>query len=158
MGASAYILFEAGKSISASELVSTLKKSSEEKGLFFNNDINRIDDTGRLKYQRVCISDKPPLKQDRKEICFNVYDEPYQFRTEQFDWDDLHKDYFNAISLESFVEKEDLLLQILSPLLLNYPQAKFWCDNNWFYTIEVMERIINNPYNDLWCYEDPAAL
>ncbi len=159
MGASAYILFEAGKSKSASELVSLVLDLCDKENLFFAFDIERFDNANRLKYKRLGISNISfSERNSSKQICLNIYDEPYQFQLEQFDWDILHKDYFNAISLEFFVENEDLLLKIIYPLLKAYPQAKLWCDNDWFYTSADLEKIVNKPFDKYWCYKNPVSL
>lgn len=39
------------------------------------------------------------------------------------------------------------------PFLKKYPTAKIWVEEDWFYTLEDLEKILSNPFDNEWCYK-----
>ncbi|MDT0121065.1 hypothetical protein Q9R46_00305 [Paenibacillus sp. RRE4] len=154
MGMSSFIVFKQGESKSANSLLSTIKNICIKENLFFDSDDEKYDIEGVLKYTRIYISDKPFKEDYSRTISFSLYDEPYDFQIVNFDWDNMQNEYFKAIVSDDFDENEDLLFQFLFALLNEISDAKVWIEEDWFYTLEDLERI-KDSYNNSWCYTDP---
>jgi len=155
MGISTFVLFRQGESISASDLLKNIREISINYGLYFSNNYDEYDQTGKLKFCSIYISDIPFEDNYSRQISWNLYDEPYKFQNVDFNWDDSKSQYFKALVSEDFYENEDLLFKILYGILKVYPSAKVWIEDNWFYTIEDLEKIKSKPFDNEWCYNDP---
>ncbi|WP_145333011.1 hypothetical protein [Paenibacillus xylanexedens] len=155
MGISTFVLFRQGESISASDLLKNIREISINCGLYFANNYDKYDETGKLKFCSIYISDIPFEDSYSRQIPWNLYDEPYKFQTVDFNWDNSKCQYFKAFVSEDFYENEDLLFKILYGILKIYPSAKVWIEDNWFYTIEDLEKIKNKPLDNEWCYKNP---
>ncbi|KAA8783074.1 hypothetical protein EC604_04350 [Paenibacillus amylolyticus] len=156
MSISSFILFECKKSPLAYNLLNMIKTFCTEEDLFFDSDDEKYDIEGALKYTRIYISDKP-FNEDSRTISFSLYDEPYDFQIVTFDWDNMKNEYFKAIVSDDFDENEDLLFQVLLAFLSEFPDAKVWIEEEWFYTLGDLKRI-KNSYNSSWCYMDPRNI
>ena len=41
-------------------------------------------------------------------------------------------------------------------IVLKYPEAKLWIEEDWFYTLEDLKKIEKNkPFDMDWCYKNP---
>lgn len=158
MGTSTFFLFKRSESVPVDDLLRAFNKICIEEKLFFDNDPLEYDNDGKLKYTRVWINDKPFKVSPSRQICFNMYDEPYEFQVVDFKWDDTKTEYFRAIISEDFYENEDLLLRICHALLKIYPTAKIWIEEDWFYTLEDLDKITKMPFSDDWCYRNPKEI
>ncbi|MUG48128.1 hypothetical protein [Paenibacillus woosongensis] len=147
-----------GESISASELLINIREVCTTYGLYFSNDYNEYDETGKLKSCSIYFSDMPFEDNYSRQISWNLYDEPYNYQTIDFNWDESENQYFKAMVSEDFYENEDLLFKILYGLPKVYPSAKIWIEDNWFYTIEDLEKIKSRPFDDEWCYKNPRDI
>lgn len=110
---------------------------------------------GTLKYCQVYIS-IPFEASYSRQLCFSVYDEPYEYQTIDFKWDETHNKYFKAMISDDFYENEDLLLRFVHSAISVYPNAKIWTEEDWFYTFEDLDRIVKDPNNTEWCYKKPS--
>ncbi|KAA2302450.1 hypothetical protein FY526_19785, partial [Clostridioides difficile] len=97
MGMSSFVLFKRGESTSASNLLSTINNICIQEKLFFDNDEENYNSEGTLKYTRLYISDTPFKENYARTLSFSVYDEPYEFQTVTYDWDDTQNEYFKAV-------------------------------------------------------------
>ncbi|WII39024.1 hypothetical protein [Paenibacillus thiaminolyticus] len=125
---------------------------------FFDSDEENYYSEGTLKYSRVYISDTPFRENYSRQICFSVYDEPYEYQIVSFKWDDTNNKYFKAVVSDDFCDNEDLLVRFSHAILKKYPTAKIWVEEDWFYTLEDLEKILSNPFDNEWCYKQPKAL
>ncbi len=160
MSSAAFILFEEGKSIPISQLSSTVKEICEKEHIFFNDChlSDRYDEAGKLKYENICISNIPFTEENlSRQICLNIYDEPYEYRLYQLEYNAINKSYFSAISFEFFRENGDIFIKIVLPFIKTYPQALFW-SSDYFYTMEDLEKIASRPIDKYWCFRDPKDL
>lgn len=155
MGISTFVLFRQGESIPASDLLLNIREVCTNYGLYFSNNHKEYDETGKLKFCSIYFSDIPFEDNYSRQISWNLYDEPYNFQTVNFDWDDSKIQYFKALVSEDFYENEDLLFKILYGLLNIYTYAKIWIEDNWFYTLKDLEKIKNKPFDTEWCYKNP---
>ena len=155
MGSSTFVLFKENGSISAKVLLSFLKGFCTKENLIFSYaDKKYIDDI--LKYVRINISDKPFDIDVDRQLVFSVYDEPYDFRLHELSWENNGQEYFQAIIVDYFENNEDLLFKIMLAVLLEYPQAKLWMEEDWCYTLEDLKKIEKNkPFDMDWCYKNP---
>jgi len=133
MGISSFLLFKRGDSAPANDLLRDLKKICLEENLFFDSDAETYDSEGTLKYTRVYISDLPFSQNYSRTLCFNVYDEPYEYQFVSFEWD--KNEYFKAVVSDDFDDNEDLLLRLSHAILKVHPTAKIWVEEEWFYTL-----------------------
>lgn len=138
MGISSLVLFEKNKSISAKDLFNFIKTFCLQQKLIFDYAEERYE--GQiLKYICLYISDKPFVHYDERQISFSIYDEPYRNRTYNFKWD-IEIEYFQAIISNDFDGNEDLLFKIMFAIVLKYPEAKLWIEEDWFYTLEDLKK------------------
>ncbi|MFC9706627.1 hypothetical protein ACFTRD_00545 [Paenibacillus sp. NPDC056933] len=157
MGLSSFILFRHGKSMPTYLLSSAARNICKKENLFFDNDEETYNSEGALKYTRLYISDTPFKENYSRTLSFSVYDEPYEFQTVTYDWDDTQNEYFKAVVSDEFDDNEDLLFQFLFAFLNEFPDAKVWIEEDWFYTLEDMKKI-KSSYNNNWCYIDPKNI
>lgn len=155
MGISTFLLFERGKSAPAYDLLRSLNSICINENLFFDNDEDCSSSEGTLKYSRAYISDRPFKEDYSRPLGFSVYDEPYEYQIISFKWDDTNSEYFKAVVSDDFCDNEDLLLRFSHAILNIYPTAKIWIEEDWFYTLEDLDKIVNMPYNNDWCYKNP---
>ncbi|MDQ0171830.1 hypothetical protein [Paenibacillus tundrae] len=118
------------------ELIPRLEKLFEKEDLFYSRELNKVDETGNVKYCEFCISDIPLEESYERQICLGVADEPYPFKLINFDWEDPEKEYFKTIVINDFKENEDILFTFLLAFLEEYMTAKVWIEDDWFYTLE----------------------
>ncbi|CAM4440118.1 hypothetical protein [Paenibacillus xylanexedens] len=156
MGMSSFVLFKRGGSTSVSNLLSTIKNICMKEKLFFDNDEETYDSEGALKYTRLYISDTPFKENYSRTLSFSVYDEPYEFQTVTYDWDDTQNEYFKAVVSDDFDDNEDLLFKFLFAFLSEFPDARVWIEEDWFYNLDDMKKI-KASYNNDWCYIDPKT-
>ncbi|MGZ7440988.1 hypothetical protein [Paenibacillus sp. TH7-28] len=157
MGISTFLLFKRGESIAANDLLSNIKNLCIRENLFFDTDEEKFNIGGVLKYSRVYISDIPFEEDYSRQLCFSLYDEPYDYQTVSFKWDDIHSEYFKALVSDDFCDNEDLLFRFVYSVLNIYPSAKIWIEDDWFYTLEDLEKIKRKPYDNNWCYKHPKS-
>lgn len=158
MGISTFLLFKRGESITVNDLLSNIKNLCLRENLFFDSDEEKFNDEGTLKYSRVYISDIPFRENYSRQLCFSLYDDPYEYQIVSFKWDNTHSEYFKAMASDDFCNNEDLLLRFAYGILNIYPTAKIWIEEDWFYTLEDLGKIVNNSYNNNWCYDNPSNL
>lgn len=154
MGMSATILFKKGHSAEINKLLLHLNRICDREGWFYSHDLKKYDDMQKLKYCEFCLSDTPLKDSYDRQLCFGIADEPYPFKLVNFDWDSTGNEYFKTVVSNDFDDNEDLLFQVLLALLSEFPDAKVWIEEDWFYTLDDLERI-KNSYNNSWCYTDP---
>jgi hypothetical protein len=154
MGISATILFKKGHSVEINQLLLHFNQISDSEGWFHNHDLKKYDDMQKLKYSEFCLSDIPLRDCYERQICFGIADEPYPFKLVYFEWDSPNNEYFKTVVSSDFDGNEDLLFQVLLAVLIEYPDAKVWIEENWFYTLDDLKRI-NDSYHSRWCYMDP---
>ncbi|WP_415640158.1 hypothetical protein, partial [Paenibacillus taichungensis] len=94
MGISSFILFRHGKSIPTYLISSATRNICEKEKLFFDKDEETYNSEGALKYTRLYISDTPFKENYSRTLSFSVYDEPYEFQTVTYYWDDTQNEYF----------------------------------------------------------------
>ncbi|MCA1294981.1 hypothetical protein LBW89_18370 [Paenibacillus sp. alder61] len=155
MGISTFLLFECGKSIAANDLLWSINNLCIRDHLYFDTEEEKYTINGDLKYCRVYISDFPFTEECSRPLCFSLFDEPYEYQTVSFKWDDTGEEYFKAMESDDFWENEDLLLRFVYGILKVYPRAKVWVEEDWFYTLEDLEKIKKQPYDGNWCYRHP---
>ena len=160
MSTSAYVLFEKGESVPLSVLFEKIKELCEKNNFCFANDGDEFNAEGKLKSTSVYVADKPFFEDDSKQIPWDIYDEPYDycFQSLSFDWDPSDTEYFKAMISGGFYEEEDFLFKLVYEVLKVYPKAKLKICNNWFYTLEDLEKIAAMPYDNDWCYKNPKEL
>lgn len=157
MGTSAVILFKSGESIEINKLLLSLNELCNKEGLFHSHDLKKVDEKGELKYCEFCISDIPLKDSYDRQLCFGIADEPNPYKLINFDWDSPEKDYFKTVVSGDFVENEDLLFKFLFAFLNDYPVARVWIEEDWFYTLEDLKKI-RASYDNNWCYISPKDL
>ncbi|MDN4604872.1 hypothetical protein P5G61_26840 [Paenibacillus sp. F6_3S_P_1C] len=157
MGMSSFVLFRHGDSNTANNLFNTINNICTKEKLFFDNDEKTYNSEGALKYTRIYISDTPFKENYSRTLSFSVYDEPYEFQTVTYEWDDTQNEYFKAVVSDDFDDNADLLFQFLFAFLSEFSDARVWIEEDWFYTLEDMKKI-KSSYNDNWCYIDPKDL
>lgn len=158
MGISSFLLFGCGESTPANDLLRNLNEICIKENLFFDSDEQTYNSEELLKYSRVYISDIPFRENYSRPLCFSVYDEPYEYQIVSFKWDGTNNEYFKAVVSDDFDDNEDLLLRFFHAVLKIYPTAKIWVEEEWFYTLEDLDNIINIPYKNDWCYKDPREI
>lgn len=155
MGISTFLLFKRGESIAARDLLPSIKNLCTMESLYFDTDEEKFTSDGTLKYCRIYISDIPFEEDYSRLLCFSLFDEPYDFQIVRFKWDDTHSEYFKALESDDFYDNEDLLFRFVYGVLNIYPSAKIWIEDDWFYTLEDLEKIKRKPYDNNWCYKHP---
>ncbi len=55
---------------------------------------------------------------------------------------------------DDFDDNEDLLFKFLFAFLNEFPDARVWIEEDWFYNLEDMKQI-KASYNNDWCYINP---
>ena len=160
MGTSTFVLFKKGESIPINELLLKLRDISVENGWYFDNDCDRFNSTGKLKFSTAYFNDVPFKVNSSRAILWNIYDEPYDyfFQTLDFEWDTAKEEYFKAIISGDFYENDDLLFKIVYEILKLYPTAKLWIEDDWFYTLEDLEKIASRPYDNRWYCKNPKDM
>ena len=155
MGSSTFVLFKKNCSISAEDLLNFFKKFFLKENLIFNYD-NEKYINNKLKYVQMGVSDKPFDEDYDRQMLFELYDEPYDFRLHELSWENNGQEYFQAIIVDYFENNEDLLFKIMLAVLLEYPQAKLWMEEDWCYTLKDLKKIEKNkPFDMDWCYKNP---
>lgn len=155
MGISAHILFKRGNSIEINDLVLRLDELCENEGMYYSHTSNKVDDAGKLKYCEYCVSDIPLYESYDRPICFGIADEPYPYKLVEFDWEPFPQEYFKTLVSGDFVDNEDLLFKFLYVFLHEFPNARVWIEEDWFYTLADLNKLKEN-YVDHWCYINPS--
>lgn len=156
MGTSAAIVFRSGESVEINKLIHRLDELCNREGLFHSHDLKKIDDDLKLKYCEFCISDIPLKDSYDRQLCFGIADEPYPYKLVNFEWDSPEIDYFKTVVSGDFDDNEDLLFKFLFLFLNEFPDAKVWIEEDWFYNLHDMKKIKASYDND-WCYIDPKT-
>jgi len=160
MGTSAFVLFKSGSSVRIPQLLSTTEQICEENNLYYSGFDSGYGDPNETDYCEININDILWGEEgsSERDILFGLANEPYEFRNIDFAWDSTGQEYFAAMIAIDFYNSEDLLFKFLHPFLQRYPEAKLWIDNDWFYTLEDMEKIANKqPFVQMWCFKDPKT-
>lgn len=160
MARSAFIEFKKGNSIPASQIASTIQRICNDTNILCNKFSEKFNDSNQLKYIRLGISDIPIeiANSNLRTIRFNIFDEPYEYREAKYEWDISGIEYFRAVSVENIFDNSDLFLKIIYSLFKECPEAKFWTENDWFYTLKDLEKIQNQEFNKLWFVTNPKDL
>ncbi|NUU78030.1 hypothetical protein [Paenibacillus xylanilyticus] len=153
MGMSAAVLFKSGESIEINKLLYSLIDLCNKEGLYHSQDLKKVDEDEKLKYCEFCVSDIPLKDSYDRQLCFGIADEPYPYKLVNFDWDP-SEDYFKTVVSSDFDDNEDLLFKFLFAFLNEFPVAKVWIEEDWFYTIEDL-KAIKASYDNNWCYINP---
>ncbi|WP_440116664.1 hypothetical protein [Paenibacillus sp. QZ-Y1] len=132
MGISSFILFRHGKSMPTYLLSSAAGNICRKEKFFFDNDEETYNSEGALKYTRLYISDMPFKENYSRTLSFSVYDEPYEFQTVTYNWDDTQSEYFKAVVSDDFDDNEDLLFKFFFAFLSEFPDARVWIEEDWF--------------------------
>jgi hypothetical protein len=157
MGTSAVILFKSGESVEINILLPRLNELCNREGLFHSHDLKKIDETEKLKYCEFCISDVTMKDSYDRQLCFGIADEPYPYKLVNFDWDSSEEDYFKTVVSGDFDGNEDILFKFLFAFLNEFPVAKVWIEEDWFYTLDDLKKI-KASYNNSWCYMSPKDI
>ncbi|MGL4393729.1 MAG: hypothetical protein ACRCS8_00670 [Brevinema sp.] len=155
MGITCSMLVKEDSNIKATSLYATLKKICSDGNLIIGVNIKEVDETDRVKLIRTNISDVPLDKDSSRQLCVDIFDEPYKFKYNSFEWFDESISFFESIVIDYFDRNEDLLFRIVHDLLKQYPKAKLWIEEDWFYTLEDLDKINNKAFNKDWCYKNP---
>lgn len=158
MGISAFVLFETGSNIPLTDLLQYTEDLCTELNLFYGISFKKENGNNQLKHVRANLSDLPFVESSSRQLCIDFYDEPYEFQNISFDWLGKDTEFFEAIIVDDFCDNEDLLFDILFKFLKNYPNSKIWMEDDWFYTLNDLEKIANKPYDGNWCYKNPKEL
>lgn len=70
------------------------------------------------------ISDISFRENYSRQICFSVYDEPYEYQIVSFKWDDTNNEYFKAVVSDDFCDNDDLLLRFSHAILKKISDSK----------------------------------
>ena len=91
-----------------------------------------------------------------ESLSFYIYaiDEKYK-EDYIFDWIEKGKKLHRIICIDNMEFNERLTLKFVYEYLKLNPNDYFWNDNNWFYTLNDIERIINLPFDENWGYRNP---
>lgn len=158
MGISCSILFSKNSYVSASSLLNTIQDICHDKNFILYEGLKETNESQKIKSVRTNISDMAFSQNVSRQLCVDIFDEPYQFKDTVFEWHNSDIEFFEAVVIDYFNKNEDLLLKILYEVLKRYPEAVVWIEEDWFYTLEDLEKIKNRPYDNEWCYKNPKYL
>jgi len=160
MGTSAFILFKSGHSIRIPQLLSDAEDICRENSLYYGDVADGYGDLNIVSHCETNINDIMWGEEgsSERDILFDLANEPFDLRNIDFEWDSSRQEYFKAMIAVEFYNNEDLLFKFLYPFLKRYPEAKLWIEEDWFYTLEDLEKIANRqPFDQEWCYKDPKT-
>lgn len=154
MGITCSMLVKEGSNINATNLYIALEKVCSYENLIIGVNISEADENDTIKLIRTNISDVSFDKNPSRQLCVDIFDEPYKFRYNSFEWFDESISFFEAITIDCFDGNEDLLFRVAYGLLKQYPKAKLWIEDDWFYTLGDLDLINNKPFDNEWCYKN----
>lgn len=155
MGILGSIFVKENSNIKGEELYRVLERICSVENLFIEINLTEHDKSNKIKVIRTNISDKPLDEDINRQLCVDIFDEPYKYRYNSFDWFDKSINFFEIITIDFFDQNEDLLFKIVYELLKLYPDAKLWMEQDWFYTLEDLEKLEKDTFNLEWCYNKP---
>jgi len=155
MSISCSVLVKEGSNINATDLYSVLEKICSYEKLVIEMNTKEIDKTDRIKVIRTNISDLPFDRDSSRQLCVDIFDEPYKFKYNSFEWFDKSISFFETMVIDYFDGNEDLLFRVARGLLKQYSKAKLWVEEDWFYTIYDLDKISNKQFDNEWCYKNP---
>lgn len=159
MGLSALILVKKHSNIVIGEVIKDIEEICKKNSYYFSSNAKRYNADGKLEYVYANLSDVPFIENLDRQICFGIFDENYNKNYNYIDLDFNEKNdenlFYRLIIIEDFCENEDLLLKFTYEFLEKYKDAKLYTEFEWFYTVYDLNKIINSPYDNEWCYVSP---
>mgnify|MGYP005751707407 CR=1 FL=1 len=157
MGISCCMLLKQNSNINVVEMYDILQKICVNFDLYIEKIYIEVNEKKKIKSIRTNVSDRPfDEKILSRQLCVDIFDEPYNLKNNIFEWFDKSKIFFEAIVVDYFDGNEDLLFKIMFAIVLKYPEAKLWIEEDWFYTLEDLKKIEKNkPFDMDWCYKNP---
>lgn len=156
MGMSVFILSEEQSYIPIDKLILDLNGVCTRLGFALSSGIKVFDDNDKLKHYSVGISSPDHYQNDEQNnISVDIYDEPFDYQYRDFNWTDDNKIFFNVLIINEIYKNERIVLNLLHEYFKLNPQLIAWIEEDWFYTLYDLEKIINRPYDENWCYKNP---
>lgn len=157
MGISCSVFVKEDSNIKATDLYEMLERICSAEGLFIDINMEEVDTTNKTKIIRTNISDLPLDEDSRRQLCVDIFDEPYKYKYNSFEWFDESINFFEMITIDFFEKNEDLLFKIVYGLLKQYPNTKLWTEEEWFYNLEDLKNIDKSIFDLKWCYNNPGG-
>lgn len=159
MGLSTSILFELNSYIPIDEFIIKLAEGCKIEKLSFRISDERYDKDGNLKYCWATVG-REEETEEYKDMYMSIYNEKnnVEYNIVELDIVSEYKEYFRMVNIEEIYGYEYMALKFCYIVLKLYPQAKVWIEENWFYTLEDLEKIRQKPFDKNWCYEKPKNI
>lgn len=58
--------------------------------------------------------------------------------------------------VEDYNLNEEILLKFSYEFIKIYKDIKLWTEFDWFYELNDLEKIIEKPFDNEWCYKNPT--
>lgn len=161
MGTSAFFLVQANSKIELTKLIEDVKNICRENNFYMSPISNDFQSENIVKHASVeiaLVKRADVYEAPANDVLVDLYDEPYKYQYHSFSWYDEEIDFFNIAIIDEVYNNEKITLVLSYEILKRYPEIKLWIEEDWFYTLDDLEKISSRPYNNEWCYKNPIDL
>lgn len=161
MGTSAFFLVKKNSNIELSNLIEDVKNICKENNFYMSPISSDSQSESIVKHVSVeiaLVKRADLYEAPTNDVLVDIYDEPYKYQYHSFSWYDEETDFFNIAIIDEVYNNEKITLVLSFEILKRYPEVRIWIEEDWFYTLDDIEKISNRPYNNEWCYKNPIDL
>lgn len=161
MGTSAFFLVQVNSKIDLTKLIEDVKEICRENNFYMSPISNDSQSENKVK----CVSVEISLvkradiyEASTNDVLVDLYDEPYKYQYHSFSWYDEEINFFNIAIIDEVYNNEKITLVLYYEISKRYPDTKLWIEEDWFYTLDDIEKILSRSYSNEWCYKNPIEL
>jgi len=161
MGTSAFFLVQRNSKIKLEKLIEDFRGICKKNEFYISSIPINSQSENIIKHVSIGIAlveQADIYEVSTNDVLVDLYEEPYQYQYHCFSWYDEKIDFFNSAIIDEVYNNEEITLALSYEILKLYPEMKIWIEEDWFYTLKDIEKILNRPYDNEWCYKNHLDL